>query len=121
MSFFDNLLNKQKDASVFFLDFMTKTLSFGIAVGEDVKGFLENTKSRMGNEEVEGKEMVKDVADHLSQKGDELMSDVFQVVDKTLEKLNIPTRSELDKLQRKVQSLSAKLKKMEDPESKDTE
>jgi len=121
MAFFEGLLNKQKDASVFFIDFMTKTLTFGIAVQEDIKNFLENVRSKAESEQVEGQEIVKDVADHLSQKKDELMSDVFQFVDKTLEKLNIPTRSELDKLQRKVQSLSAKLKKMEDPESKDTE
>ena len=120
MSLIETLLNKQKDASVFFLDFMTKTLSFGIAVQEDIKAFLENIKSKTG-EGAEGKEMVKDMADHLSQKGDELMSDMFQIVDRTLEKLNIPTKNEVDKLQRKVQSLSAKLKKMEDPESKDAE
>ena len=121
MAFFDNLLHKQKEASVFFIDFMTKTLTFGIAVQEDIKSFLENVKSKAASDQVGGQEVVKDMADHLSQKKDELMSDVFQFVDKTLEKLNIPTRSDVDKLQRKVQSLSAKLKKMEDPESKDTE
>lgn len=121
MSFFENLLNKQKDVSLLLLDLMNKSLSFSISMQEDVKTFIDTVKTKAEGEGEEKEDLMKDITEQVSKKKDELLSDVSGLFDKALEKMNIPSKEEMDKLNRKVQSLSAKLKKMEEPISKGKE
>jgi polyhydroxyalkanoate synthesis regulator phasin len=59
-------------------------------------------------------EKVKELVDEVSKSGDELNNTVSELINKTLEKMNIPTADEVGKLQKKMTALSARVKKLEE-------
>lgn len=115
MEFFDKLMEKQKGTTTYFLDLMSKTLSTGISVQEGAKDIVDSLKKTTEGKEGEGQSTIEGMTTLMKQKKDQLMEEVSHLIEMTLEKMNIPTKEDLDKLNRKVQSLSAKLKKIEEP------
>ena len=120
MSFLNSFLNKQKEVSFTVLDLLSKSITFGIAIQEDVKTVVEDLKRKViKDEEIKGEDMLSEVKEEVKKKKDVIMADITQLTDRVLERLNIPSREEIENLNRKVQSLSAKLKKFEDSDTKD--
>jgi polyhydroxyalkanoate synthesis regulator phasin len=116
MEFFDKLLDKQKGATTYFLDITSKALSTGFSVQESAKEVIDSLKkSAEEGEGSEGHKALEGMAKLMKQKKEQLMEEVTHLIEVTLEKMNIPTKEDFDKLNRKVQSLSAKLKKIEEP------
>ena len=115
MEFFDKLMDKQKGLTTHALDLMSKTLSTGISVQEGAKEVVDSLKKSAESQGEEGQRAMESMTNLMKQKKEQLMEEISRIVEISLEKMNIPTKEDLDKLNRKVQSLSAKLKKIEDP------
>jgi polyhydroxyalkanoate synthesis regulator phasin len=57
--------------------------------------------------------LVKEWSDKASKTGEDISKTITDLADKTLEKMNIPTRDEVEKLEKKITALSARVKKLE--------
>ncbi len=91
-----------------------KTLLAGIGVPEKVKELVDDLVKKGELSKSQGARLIKEWTDKMSKSGDEISKNISEVIHKTLEKMNIPTRDEVEKLNRKVLSLSARLKKLEE-------
>ncbi len=62
----------------------------------------------------QGAKLAKELTERADKGTSELGKSATELVEKTLEKMNIPTKTEIDKLGKKIQALSARIKKVEE-------
>jgi len=98
-----------------------KTLMAGIGVPEKIKEVIDELVKKGELSESQGAKLVREYSEKINKTGDELNRLVTDLIDNALEKINIPTRDELDKLSRKVSSLSSRVKKLEESAGRDSE
>jgi polyhydroxyalkanoate synthesis regulator phasin len=91
-----------------------KALMLGIGVPEKVKELVDELVEKGELSESQGAKIVKECSEKVSKSGDELSKTVSELTNKTLEKMNIPTADEVEKLQKKLTALSARVKKLEE-------
>jgi polyhydroxyalkanoate synthesis regulator phasin len=97
-----------------FFESIRKALMAGLGVQEKVKELVDELVKKGELSESQGANLVKEWSDKVGKTGENLSQGITELVDKSLEKMNIPTRDEVEKLQKKVQALSARVKKIED-------
>jgi len=77
-------------------------MSFSLEKAEE----LANTMIKKGEmSKTEGAEFVKDLMDQVEKNKDEIERKIGLIVEKTLEKLNVPTRKELNELKASIDNL----------------
>lgn len=91
-----------------------RALMAGLGVQEKVKELVDELVKKGELSETQGAKLIKEWSDKVSKSGDDLGKSITGLIDKTLEKMNIPTRGEVERLNKKLQSLSARLKKLEE-------
>lgn len=95
-------------------EILHKALMAGIGLPEKLKELVDDLVEKGELSESEGARLVKECSDKVSKSGDELNKGMAELINKTLEKMNIPTSAEVDKLSKKITALSSRLKKLED-------
>ena len=90
-----------------------KTLMAGLGVPEKINEVVEELVKKGEISESQGAKLVRECSEKVSKTGDEINKTVSDLIDKALGKMNIPTREEVDKLNKKITTLSAKIKKIE--------
>lgn len=90
-----------------------KTLMAGLGVPEKINEVVDELVKKGELSESQGAKLVRECTEKVSRTGDEINRTVSDLIDRALEKMNIPTRDEVDKLNKKITTLSAKIKKIE--------
>lgn len=91
-----------------------KALMLGIGVPEKVKELVDELVEKGELSESQGAKIVKECSEKVNRSGDELSKTVSELINKTLEKMNIPTKDDVEKMQKKLTALSARVKKLEE-------
>ena len=91
-----------------------RALMAGLGMQEKVKELVDELVKKGELSENQGAKLVKEWTDKFSKSGDNLGKSITELINKSLEKMNIPTRDEVEKLNTKIRSLSAKIKKLEE-------
>lgn len=92
-----------------------KALLAGLGVQESVKDMVDELVKKGELSETQGAQLVREWTDKAGKTGESLGSYISELIGKAQDKLDMPTRDEYDKLAQKVQSLSARVKKLEHP------
>jgi len=90
-----------------------KALMAGLGVPEKMKEMVDDLVKKGELSESQGAKLVKEWSDKASKTGEDVTKNITSFIDKTLEKMNIPTRDEVEKLEKKIMALSARVKKLE--------
>ena len=90
-----------------------KTLMAGLGVPEKINEVVDELVEKGELSESQGAKLVRECTEKVSRTGDEINRTVSELINKALEKMNIPTRDEVDKLNKKITTLSSKVKKLE--------
>jgi polyhydroxyalkanoate synthesis regulator phasin len=90
-------------------EFMMATLG----AQEMLKSFVEDLVKKGELSESQGMKMVKEWSEKLGKTGSEFSSNISETISKTLEKMNLATKEDIEKLNKKVNSLSARLSTLE--------
>ncbi len=90
-----------------------KTLMAGLGVPEKINEVVDELVKKGELSESQGAKLVRECTEKVSRTGDEINKTVSDLIDRALEKMNIPTRHEVDKLNKKITTLSTKVKKLE--------
>jgi polyhydroxyalkanoate synthesis regulator phasin len=90
-----------------------KALLAGLGMQEKVKEFIDDLIKRGELSEAQGATLLREWMGKAEESGKSFNKTIGELISKTLEKTNIPTRDEIDRLSRKIQSLSARLKRLE--------
>lgn len=91
-----------------------KTLMVGIGVPEKLKELVDELVKKGELSESQGAKLVKECSDKMTKSGEDISKSITEILNKTLEKMKIPTRGEIEKLSKKVAGLSARVKKLEE-------
>ncbi len=95
-----------------------KALMAGIGIPEKVTEIIDDLVKKGELSESQGATLVKECSDKVEKSGDDISKSISEILDKTLDKMNIPTRSDVEKLNKKLTTLSARVKKLEDSQTK---
>ena len=91
-----------------------KTLMAGLGVPEKINEVVDELVKKGELSESQGANLVRECTEKVSRTGDEINKTVSDLIDRALEKMNIPSRDEVDKLNKKIATLSTKVKKLEE-------
>ncbi len=103
-------------------DVVRNAILAGFGVQEKVKEFIDELVKKGELSDSQGAKLVKEWTEKADKSTSDLSKSISELVSKTLDKMNIPTKDDMEKLNKKIQSLSARVKKLEGgPETGETE
>ncbi|MEW6118008.1 MAG: phasin family protein [Nitrospirota bacterium] len=94
-------------------DIVRNAVLAGFGVQEKVKEFIDDLVKKGELSESQGAKLVKEWSEKAEKSTTDWSKSISDVITKTMEKMNIPTKDDFDKLNKKVQNLSARVKKLE--------
>ncbi len=97
-----------------FVEVVRRALLAGFGVQEKVKELIDDLVEKGELSETQGAKLVKEWTEKAEKSTKDMNRSISELTSKTLEKMNISTKDDIDKLNRKIQSLSARLKKLEE-------
>ncbi len=97
-------------------DFARNILLAGLGAQEKIKEFVDDLVKKGELSESQGAKIVKEWSEKASQSTSDLREDISEVISKTLEKMNIPTKEDLESLNKKIESLSMRIAALEKTE-----
>ena len=90
-------------------DLLKKTMLTGIGIASMTKDKIEELGKKISAEskltEEEGKKMVNDLLKQSEKAREDLEAQIQKLVKKSLEKLDIPTREDLNRLEKRIKKL----------------
>jgi len=96
------------------IDIVRSTLLAGFGIQEKVKETIEEFVKKGELSESQGAKLVKEFTEKAEKSSDELSKTVTEIITKTLERMNLPTKDDIDGLNKKIKALSARVKKLEE-------
>ena len=100
-------------------DILHRILMAGLGVPEKMKDLVEELVKKGELSKSEGARLVKECTEKVTKSGEDISKSIAELIGKTLEKMNIPTRNEVEELKKKLKSLSSKVKKLEEKSKSD--
>jgi polyhydroxyalkanoate synthesis regulator phasin len=97
-------------------DILRNALLAGFGVQERVKEFIDELVKKGELSESQGAKLVKEWSEKAEKNTDEISKSLNELIEKTLSKMNLPTKSNIDKLDEKINSLSSRIEKIEKTE-----
>ncbi len=94
-------------------DSVRNAILAGFGIQEKVKEFIDELVRKGELSESQGAKLVKEWSEKADKGTTDLNKNFAELMSKTLEKMNIPTKEEFDRLDKKVQTLSARVRKLE--------
>ena len=88
----------------------------GFGVQEKIKEFIDDLVKKGELSETQGAKLVKEWSEKADKSTSELSQGLSDLISSTLEKMNLPTRDDLESLNKKISSLSARVRKLEEKE-----
>lgn len=94
-------------------DVFKNTLLAGFGVQEKVKEFIDDLVKKGELSESQGAKLVKEWTEKAEKNTDEIGKSLNDLIKKALDKMNFATKSDLDKIEEKINSLSDRIAKTE--------
>ncbi len=94
-------------------DILHKTLMAALGVPEKLKDITDDLVKKGELSESQGARLVKECTEKAAKSGEDISKSIADLIKMTMEKMNIPSRDEVDELNRKMKSLSSKVRKLE--------
>lgn len=94
-------------------DIVRNALLAGFGVQEKVKEFIDELVKKGELSESQGAKIVKEWTETANKTTEQFSKSLSEVISKTLERMNIPTKEDIERLNKKIQSLSLRVKKLE--------
>jgi polyhydroxyalkanoate synthesis regulator phasin len=96
-----------------FFDAVRNALLAGFGVQEKVAEFINDLVKKGELSESQGAKLVREWTDKADKSTEQLSKSLSDIISKTMEKMAIPTRGDIEQMNKKIQALSARLKKLE--------
>ena len=96
------------------LDTIRNAMLAGFGVQEKVREFVDELVKKGELSEPQGAKLVKEWSDKFEKNTTDISKSLNEVVTKTLEKMNLPTKDDIQKLNEKIDSLASRVAKVEE-------
>ena len=95
-------------------DMIRNAMLAGFGVQEKVREFVDDLVKKGELSESQGAKLVKEWSDKFEKNTTDISKSLNEVVTKTLEKMNLPTKDDIQKLNEKIDSLASRVAKVEE-------
>lgn len=95
-------------------DVLRNAMLAGFGVQEKVKEFIDDLVKKGELSESQGAKLVKEWSEKADKNVEDISKSMNDLVQKTLEKMSLPSKDDIAKLNEQINVLSARLKKMEE-------
>ena len=96
------------------LDIIRNAMLAGFGVQEKVKEFVDDLVKKGELNESQGAKLVKEWAEKAEKNTEDITSSLNDLLKKTIDKMKLPSKDDLDKLTEQVSILSERIKKLEE-------
>lgn len=96
-----------------FFDAFRSALLAGFGVQEKVGEFINELVKKGELSESQGAKLVREWSEKADKSTEQLSKSLSEIITRTMEKMAIPTRDDVEKLNKKIQALSTRVKKLE--------
>jgi polyhydroxyalkanoate synthesis regulator phasin len=97
-----------------FFDVVRNALLAGLGIQQTVKEFVDELVKKGELSESEGAKLLKEWAEKTGKSSELLSKTVSELVSKAMEKMNVPTKKDLEEVEREIRSLSRRVDKLEE-------
>lgn len=94
-------------------EIVRNALLAGFGVQEKMREFVDDLVKKGELSESQGAKLVKEWTDKVEKNTEDMSKSVGDAIKKTLEKMKLPTKDDIDRMNEKVNALSLRLKKLE--------
>lgn len=94
-------------------DVVRNAMMAGFGAQEKIREFVDELIKKGELNESQGAKLVKEWAETADKSTDQISKNLSDVFAKTMEKMNLPTKDDIEKLNCKLQELSSRLEKLE--------
>ena len=95
-------------------DVIRNAMLAGFGVQEKVREFVDELVKKGELSESQGAKLVKEWSDKFEKNTTDISKSVNEVVTRALEKMNLPTKDDIQKLNEKIDSLASRVAKVEE-------
>jgi polyhydroxyalkanoate synthesis regulator phasin len=99
-----------------FFNLIKNAMLAGLGMQEMVKKFLDNLVKKGELSESQGAKLLKEWTEEAGKTSEHLSKNISEIITKTLKKMNLPTKDDIEKLNKEIRSLSNRLKKLQGTE-----
>ncbi len=85
----------------------------GLGMQQKVSEFVDELVKKGELSESQGAKLIKEWSEKAEKGTEGLTKNFSEILTKTLDKMNLPTKDDIEKLNKKVQALSGRVKKLE--------
>lgn len=103
----------REEEEMTFFDVVRSALLAGFGVQEKVREFIDELVKKGELSESQGAKLVKEWTEKADKSSEQFTKSLSDIVAKTMEKMTLPTREDIEKLDRKIEDLSARISRME--------
>jgi polyhydroxyalkanoate synthesis regulator phasin len=96
------------------LDIIRNAMLAGFGVQEKVKEIIDDFVKKGELSESQGAKLVKEWSEKVDKNADDISKSLNDLVQKALEKMNLPSKDEISKVSEQVNALSERIKKLEE-------
>jgi len=94
-------------------DVLRNALLAGFGVQDKVKEFIDELVKKGELNESQGAKLVKEWSDKAEKNTEEISKGLHDLIEKTLDRMKLPSKSEFDKMIEKINSLESRVSKIE--------
>ena len=95
------------------VDVIRNALLAGFGVQEKVKEIVDDLVKKGELSESQGAKLVKEWTEKVEKNTDDVSKSISEIIAKTLDKMNLPTKGDVEKLQEKIDAFEARVSKLE--------
>jgi polyhydroxyalkanoate synthesis regulator phasin len=96
------------------LDMVRSAMLAGFGVQEKVKEFIDDLVKKGELSESQGAKMVKEWSEKVDKNAEDISKSLNELVQRSLAKMNLPSRKEITELNEKVDALFARVRALEE-------
>ncbi|MEW6571549.1 MAG: phasin family protein [Nitrospirota bacterium] len=96
-----------------FFDLIRNAMLAGFGIQEMVKEFLDELVRKGELSESQGAKLFKEWTEKAGRSSEQLSRNISEVLTKALEKMNLPTKEDIQKINSEIQSLSERVSRLE--------
>lgn len=97
------------------IDSIRKAVLAGFGAQEKLKEFVEELVKKGELNESQAAKFVKEWSEKAEKSSEEFEKTLSDLVSKTMQKMNLPSREDIEKLRKEVESMSKRIDKIESP------
>lgn len=96
-----------------FFDVVKNATMAGLGAQEKIREFISDLVKKGELSESQGAKLVREWAETADKTSEQFTKGFSEVITGALEKMNLPTKEDIEKLNKKIQTLSSRVKKLE--------